>query len=292
MSPECASEPTLVCPACRRAEAGDLYVQTLDPIGGMLGCACGALHPVVDGIPLVWRDLDGWLRSEGAEALRRTDLPDDLARRLAIGAGGALARNSALLSAYLGSREGPLQAWWRERAGLLEGLVLELGCGIGATDRADIVGLDANLALLRHHPGRVRICGDAADPPFLPGAFDAILLPNLLDSCADPALVLAQADALLRPGGQLLLSCAYAFRDEVTPRARWFSPDALAAALDGGPALGGYPLRHRLSERTDRIDWPIRVNEREVHTHAAQVLISQKLPLVPDPARGPCPTAH
>jgi len=146
---------------------------------------------------------------------------------------------------------------------------------VGATRRTDIVALDHNLALLRRHAG-FRVCGDAADPPFLPASFDAVVLPNVLDACADPAVVLAQADALLRPGGRLVVTCAYAFHEDVTPRSRWFDPEHLVAALDGRGGFFGFPFSHRVVEATDRIPWPIALTERLTHTHAVHALISEK----------------
>lgn len=265
----------LVCPACRRVDGGDLHVRTLTSAEGAVECACGARYPVVDGVPIVVRDVDAWLAGEGAEALRRHDLPAPLARRLALASGGALARNASLLEVYSGSREGPLQEWLRAVVGALPGRVLELGAGLGACDRVDVVALDHNLGLLRHHPGQ-RVCADAADPPFLPGAFDAVVLPNLLDSCAEPGLVLAQADALLRPGGRLVVTCAYAFQEAITSRSRRFGPDDLRGALDGRTPFLGYTLGQRLLEEVDPIAWPLRLSERLVHTHSVHALISEK----------------
>jgi SAM-dependent methyltransferase len=269
------SLPVLVCPVCRHFEAGALHVRTLAPTGGLLTCACGAAFPLVDGIPIVHRDLDAWLAGEGAEALRRADLPPEVDARILAGTGGAVARNAALLAVYRASREGPLQDWLRERCAALSGSVLELGSGVGVTGRADGVALDHNLGLLRAHPG-ARVCGDAADPPFLPASFDAIVCANLLDSCADPGLVLAQADALLRPGGTLVVTCAYAFQDTITPRARRFTPAELAAALDGRAPFLGYTLEHRLVHQEDGLRWPLHISERLVHEHAVHGLITEK----------------
>lgn len=267
----------LVCPACRRLVDGALHVRLLsDTEPGLLGCACGARYPVVDGIPIVLRDLAAWLEGEGAEALRRADLPDACARLIAEGAGGALARNDALVATYERSREGELQDWLRARGAALEGRVLELGAGLGGLDRDDHVALDLNLALLRRNRARQRVCGDAADPPFLGGDFDAVVVANLLDSCRDPAVVLAQADALLRPGGRLIVTCAYAFQDSITPRAHRFSPADLRAALDGERPFLGYFLPHRLVEEAPRLAWPLVVSDRTRHVHAVQALVSVK----------------
>ncbi len=265
----------LVCPACRHVADGNLHLRTLSPVGGLLGCGCGATFPVVDGVPLLFRDLDAWLRAEGTEALRRSDLPPDTAARITLGLGGSSARNAALIDVYDRSREGDLQRWLAARMSRLEGRILELGAGLGATDRTDVVALDNNLALVRRHAG-TRICGDAADPPFLPATFDAVVLPNLLDSCNDPGLVLAQADALLRPGGTLVVTCAYAFHDEITPPSRHFGPADLVAALDGRAPLLGYPIAHRVVEDLDRVAWPLALSARLTHVHAAHALISVK----------------
>ncbi|MDP2315435.1 MAG: methyltransferase domain-containing protein [Pseudomonadota bacterium] len=269
------SPAPLVCPACRHVVGGDLHVRTLAPVGGLLGCDCGATYPVVDGIPIVFRDVDTWLRSEGVEALRRHDLPDDVAARIAVGTGGAAARNASLVDVYTRSREGALQDWLRDRIAALDGAILEMGAGIGASSRPDVLALDHNLALLRHHPA-ARVCGDAADPPFLPASFDAVVLANVLDSCAQPGLILAQADALLRPGGRLIVTCAYAFHEDITPRGQRFGPQELAAALDGRAPLLGYGIPHRRIEEIDRVAWPLALSERLTHVHAAHALISVK----------------
>jgi SAM-dependent methyltransferase len=176
---------------------------------------------------------------------------------------------------YAASAEGPAQDWLRLRCLPLPGDVLELGAGLGVTGRDDVVAMDSNLGMLRYHRGW-RVVGDAADPPFLGGRFDAVVLANVLDSCADPGLTLAQADALLRPGGTLVVTCAYAFQDAVTPIRHRFGSAALADALDGEAPFFGYPLRHRVVERVSRLPWPLRVSDRTTHLHDVEAFVSVK----------------
>jgi SAM-dependent methyltransferase len=230
----------------------------------------------VDGVPLLFRELDAWLASEGPEAIRRVDVDPELEAELCRRSGGTLARNHSLRQVYQASRAGPLQDRLRACVESLPGSVGEFGAGLGACARPDVVALDHNLALLRHHPG-IRVAGDAADPPFLPRSFDALVLPNLLDSCADPGLVLAQAEALLRPRGKLVVTCAYAFQDGITPASRRFQPEQLRAAMSGESPFLGWPLALRLLEEEDRIPWPLHLGPRLVHTHATHWLVSEKV---------------
>lgn len=222
-------------------------------------------------MPIVLRDLDRWLQTEGPEVLRASER-DDLALR----SGGSLARNASLRAIYAASRAGDLQEWWRKIGAELRGEVLEIGAGLGSLGDADVVALDTNYGLLRAHPSARRVCGDAADPPFLAGTFDAVALPNVLDSCSDPGVVLAQADALLRPGGQLIVSCAYAFQDDITPAAARFGPADLLAGLAGERAFLGYALNYTIVAEHDAIAWPLVVSSRTTHVHRAQAIVARK----------------
>ena len=288
---------TLICPRCRRIGgegdppelAGQLLCRRLEPEGdlgaqrsGWLRCGCGARYPVIDGIPVVLRDLDGFLASEGAALLVRQDLEPEFAEELAIRSGGALARAVHLSRVYAGSPPSPLTEWLAERvaeaesaaesgAGDARGGVLESGCGRGMG--AGSLGLDWNFALLRAHRGP-KVCGDAHDPPLVGGSFGAVVLANVLDSCRDPYLVLAQAAGLLRPGGRLILSCALAFDDAITMPGGRFAEEALIAGLSGG-WFGQYRPGLRLVERRE-LDWELRISARTAHRHRALALIAER----------------
>ena len=124
--------------------------------------------------------------------------------------------------------------------------VLDLGCGVGGLaievahrTGAHVVGVDSNPHALRwaliaaeHRPfsiplrrsarsveivrltppvaaapGSVEwVCANVGQPPLPAEAFDLVTAVNVLDSVDNPSLVLAQASALLRPGGHLLLA--------------------------------------------------------------------------------------
>lgn len=145
--------------------------------------------------------------------------------------------------------------------------VVEIGSGVG---RPGTLAIDSNLALLRE---RVRlglgagICGDVADPPLGAASAGCVLLENVLDSCDDPFTTLAQADALLGPGGRAVLTCAFAFDPAITDPARWFTEVQLVAALRGESAFGPYALALRALHVDDDLEWRLRVRPRTEHIH-------------------------
>lgn len=264
----------LVCVRCRGPRDGRLFWEQLLVRGDFAECSCGARYPVVDGIPVVFNNLAAFLESEGPVLLERQDLGEELREGLERGAGGPLERSRSLLATYRRSTEGPLQEWLREEGRNLQGRVLEGGCGLGV--RAESVGMDHNFGLLRAAVCDEKVCGDLLDPPFGPSSFDGIILANVLDSCAQPAMVLAQADALLRPGGCLLLSCAFAYRSDITPPQHWLGEEQLLAGLQGQRSIGPVGLRYAL-ERVEERDWPLWVSPRQRSVFRTLALRARKV---------------
>lgn len=252
MKPLAGTCPRLVCPRCRRVEAGRLSTAHLRRLGDGLACRrCHARYPIIDGIPIVLADASEWTA---------TTPRDDLMRR-ALGARTA----------------SPLRRYVNARVRTMRGSILDLGCGGGALyDRRSVLGLDVNLAMAQAFAGPALV-GDAADPPFPPASVDGLLLLNVLDSCINPPLVLAQADALLRTGGTLLISCAYAWTRAV-PEDRRFAPADLVGALTGERAPLTIRGRYRLLDVHDRVRWRLSVSPRLVHEYSCQVLFARKLP--------------
>ena len=76
------------------------------------------------------------------------------------------------------------------------------------------------------------------------GSFDVVLAANLLCRVPDPQKFLARLPALVRPGGQLLLTTPFTWLEDYTPREHWIggragesSADALRALLSPHFAL-------------------------------------------------------
>jgi SAM-dependent methyltransferase len=211
---------------------------------------CAARYPIRDDVPVILSDRSRW----------RARRPDDAVK----------------LRAFAAPNRSPLATAVRAIVAGLEGDVLDLGCGGGALyDRRDVVGVDASLAMARAF-GPAAIVADAGDPPFEPRRFDAVLLLNVLDDCPHPRLVLAQADALLRSGGTLVISCPYAWSRNVPERQR-FSPADLVGALRGtspGPLVHA---RYRIVRHTDRLPWRLTMTARLIHEYACQLIVARKI---------------
>jgi uncharacterized protein YbaR (Trm112 family) len=91
--------PPLVCPRCRRVERGELVWARLDEAAEGLGCpGCFATYPVVDGVAMVLRDVDGWLASEAGVVLARSDLHEAVRARVLAGAGEGAAARSGMIA--------------------------------------------------------------------------------------------------------------------------------------------------------------------------------------------------
>lgn len=179
----------------------------------------------------IFRELDRRPASVGATPPTRLDEADRtiLDRLLRNEADMAFRRRAHALLGYLELREG-------ER-------VLDCGCGmgfyllaIGRLRRLRLVGLDGDGDRLRwargeRIPGEL-VQGDIAQMPFSDGAFDKVLMSEVLEHLLDDRGGLSEIYRLLRPGGILALS---------VPHAKYpFWWDPINTIWTG---LGGAPLR-------------------------------------------------
>jgi len=100
------------------------------------------------------------------------------------------------------------------------GAVLDIGTGTGrmaelfAEDSEHVVALDKNLEMLRVARAKLQhlptsqvelVQGDFADLPFGAQSFDTVLLHQVLHFAQDPALPLAEAARVTRPGGRIAI---------------------------------------------------------------------------------------
>jgi SAM-dependent methyltransferase len=195
-------------------------------------------------------------------------------------------------------------------------LAVELGCSTGrivaelATNADRVVGLDINFGAIRRasqmldgqpvtygrrmigrHYLRVEaeardrtvakhrrqlVCGDALDPPLIPGMFERVVALNVLDSVRQPAQLLSVIDALCAPHGELILASPYAWQSMVMEdheRIGGVDPAIdVAAILREGRAL---EARYQIEEEAD-VPWTLRRDARSTVSYRVHYLRARK----------------
>ncbi|MGH8162772.1 MAG: class I SAM-dependent methyltransferase [Rhodanobacteraceae bacterium] len=96
------------------------------------------------------------------------------------------------------------------------GRVLDVGCAGGwARDvvplECEYIGLDYPVTACEIYGTRPQIFADGAKLPFIEGAFDTVLLLEVLEHVADAGAVLGEIHRVLKPGGMLLLSVPFLY---------------------------------------------------------------------------------
>jgi len=204
-----------------------------------------------------------------------------------------------------------------ERAAHPVGLAVELGCSTGrivaelAAGADQIAGIDLQFGAVRRarqllDGGRVAyarrtigrrytaasvaagdrtvpaarrmlVCGDALDPPLVPGMFDRVVALNLLDSVHRPAQLLSVIDGLCRAGGEVIVSSPYAWQSSVmadTERLGGLDPAAdLAATFRDGVGLGS---RYQIEDEAE-LPWTLRRDARSAASYAIHYLRVRKM---------------
>lgn len=267
----------LTCPACRGGHApsrlglSESFVTDGGfVLEGILRCgnqACAGQFPIIQGVPVVIKDLRAWWRSLptapagpacSSPQLHAylTQLDDDVHLR------------QVHLSTYMTHHyQSADQSYWQTIAQALPdqgcGRALELGCSVGgfvfaAARRAEVaVGIDLDFALVAAAAGiqrsgevRFRRCrrargfeevrqpfavpdnvvflvADALDPPLMAEDWDLVAALNLLDNVAAPIVLLGQMDALVRSGGRLVSASPYQWRPDITDPGEWLESESM-----------------------------------------------------------------
>ena len=283
----------LYCTACRSFTGKPVqHKLTLIPgeesgkfvITGYLECPnCGKQYPVLDGVP---RFID------------------------------SVACSPDIFAQYLDAQYGMLNnAYWKKMNSFRHGkLHLDIGCGVGRytfeCGRTGFsVGIDANAEYLKRAAAFQRgeaikyerktrelasvdevsdfqasenvmfVLADAHDPPFRMETFDSISALNVIDSSRYPLTLLGQADAMLKPGGTLLLSAPYCWSDkgdqEPLETADTAPHDFLIQMLTGRrlPETG---LNYRIVQKKTRIPWRLRKHDRLMFTYFVDMIAARK----------------
>jgi SAM-dependent methyltransferase len=204
-----------------------------------------------------------------------------------------------------------------ERAAHPVGLAVELGCSTGrivaelAAGADQVAGLDLSFGAVRRarrlldgdrveYPRRASgrhyttartaagdrtvpaarrllVCGDALDPPLVPGMFDRVVALNLLDSVSSPRQLLSVIDGLCAPGGEVIVSSPYAWMSSVmaeTERLGGLDPARdLAAIFQNGAGLGA---RYRIEDEAE-LPWTLRRDARSCATYSIHYLRARKM---------------
>jgi SAM-dependent methyltransferase/uncharacterized protein YbaR (Trm112 family) len=123
---------------------------------------------------------------------------------------------------------------------------------------------------------RLIVCGDALDPPLVPGVYDRVVALNVLDSVKSPNQLLSVIDGLCAPGGEVILASPYAWQSSVMDdkeRIGGADPAAdVAAILRDGVGLGA---RYRIEEEAD-LSWSLRRDARSSVSYRTHYLRARK----------------
>jgi SAM-dependent methyltransferase len=256
-----------------------------------------------DGIPLLVADPEGYVANLGSEWDADFDeLPFHALSHLARYLPQLVERRAPLRQA--------IRSLLKKHTTGRVSLAVEAGCSIGSDLRAlaavaeRVVGFDGYITPLRlarqqitgapiHIPTRDEgrgfsyasdaltlrpnrrislVCADALDPPFLPESVDVVLATNLIDNVPSPINLLGQMDAILRPGGLLIIASPFNWVDEITPMneqlAGGLDPTfqgmdsaAAIAELMGGKSSYHTHLRHEVLETQD-VTWRVVEHKR------------------------------
>lgn len=193
-------------------------------------------------------------------------------------------------------------------------LAVELGCSVGrmvaelAHGADHVVGLDLQFGAVRRArhllageavtylrrivgreyapaiahglatPHTTLLCGDALDPPLIPGVYGRVVALNVLDSVRQPRQLLSVVDGLCAPGGELILTSPYSWQSSVVDESERFGGADPAAALIEVLTTGRGLGAHYQIEDTCELPWTLRRDSRSAATYCIHYVRARKLP--------------
>jgi len=241
--------------------AGALELESLRGLEeGFLKCGCGAKYPVAEGVPIMWRSFEEYIRTRPS-----------LGGRLMLGA-----RTGAMKKFVKESMRGPpvredraraemrwtgiylasgRTAFYREAARALRrtrGSIAEYGCSVGrisgGVENREVFGIDRSFYAVREAAkgeGSYAVA-DALEHPFGKRRFGAAACFNMLESVDWRALI----DAMAGQSDSLIISSPY----DYAPGSEKAGPESLRAYLrDRG---------FRVRGGESRIPWTLRLGPR------------------------------
>jgi len=300
----------LVCLGCRARTERGRELHTLSRAGDELVCdnaACGRRYPIVDEIAIVAGDVAAHREKWGAELVDGE--PEALAEHLSIYLDAHWGDQASPVE-ELGMGQAAQKL--ADRAALPVERAVELGCGPGRglhelkKGAAEVVGVDAQLAVLRRarrildgesieygrrvvgrHYATARIdapptanvtlvCADAMDPPLVPQSFDRVVALNLLDAVPAPLQIIAVADGLCAPGGEVILAAPYAWQSGIVADEHRFGGADPGAELRRRLVAGdGLEARYAIEDECD-VPWTLRRDARSAVVYRVHWLRARK----------------
>ena len=163
----------------------------------------------------------------------------------------------------------------RRARGLLDGAPLAYGRRIAGRHYAPARITAGDRAVPESR--RTLLCGDALDPPLMPGMFGRVVALNLIDSVPHPRRLLSVIDGLCAHGGEVIVSSPYSWQSSVLHEGERLGGDDPAAELvrllRTGEQLGA---RYEIEEEAD-ITWTLRRDARSSVTYRTHYVRARKI---------------
>ena len=201
-----------------------------------------------------------------------------------------------------------------ERGGARVELAVELGCSVGrivaelARGADHVVGVDLQFGAIRRarrllagetieYARRIAgrnyraatttagdrqtasttlVCGDALDPPLIPGVYGRVVAVNLLDSVRQPLQLLSVLDGLCARGGEIIIASPFTWQSSISDDDQRIGTDDPARALreifETGHGLGAH---YAIEDQAD-LPWTLRRDARSSATYCIHYIRARK----------------